>query len=190
MEKFKFSEGEELLTLSNGKKAEAKITIGIGGGTGSSRKLYLTNLKLVIKGYEKFIELPYSEIKSVSKDTRMGIEMLLKVDTYNNEEYKFAFGFSSSKRNNFLKAILKQLSEVSYVDSHGVQSTEFLVSEENQNKISNTNYYYFDKSVGEVIGPKTKTAMERLRFENRISDQTQVTEAGVENWQPFQSAIG
>ena len=190
LEKFKFSEGEELLTLSNGKKAEAKITIGIGGGTGSSRKLYLTNLKLVIKGYEKFIELPYSEIKSVSKDTRMGIEMLLNVDTYNNEEYKFAFGFSSSKRNNFLKAILKQLSEVSYVDSHGVQSTEFLVSEENQNKISNTNYYYFDKSVGEVIGPKTKTEMERLRFENRISDQTQVTEAGVESWQPFQSAIG
>ena len=46
------------------------------------------------------------------------------------------------------------------------------------------------KSVGEVIGPKTKTEMERLRFENRISDQTQVTEAGVENWQPFQSAIG
>ena len=120
----------------------------------------------------------------------MGIEMLLNVDTYNNEEYKFAFGFSSSKRNNFLKAILKLLSEVSYVDSHGVQSTEFLVSEENQNKISNTNYYYFDKSVGEVIGPKTKTEMERLRFENRISDQTQVTEAGVENWQPFQSAIG
>ena len=59
-----------------------------------------------------------------------------------------------------------------------------------KNKISNTNYYYFDKSVGEVIGPKTKTEMERLRFENRISDQTQVTEAGVENWQPFQSAIG
>ena len=189
-EKLTFEEGEELLTLRNGKKAAAKITIGIGGSIDSSRKLYLTNQKVLIKGYGGAIELPYSEIKSASKDTRMGIETLLKLKTLNNKEYKLAFGVVRSKRNNFLKAISQKLSEISYAKLRKVQGNNFLVSEENQNKISNSNYYYFDQSVGEVIGPKTKTEMERLRFENRISDQTQVTEAGVENWRPFQSAIG
>ena len=147
LEKFKFSEGEELLTLSNGKKAEAKITIGIGGGTGSSRKLYLTNQKVLIKGYGGSIELPYSEIKSASKDTRMGIETLLKLETLNNKEYKLAFGVARSKRNNFLQVISQKLSEISYAKLRKVQGNDFLVSKENQNDISNSNYYYFDQSV-------------------------------------------
>ena len=103
-EKLTFEEGEELLTLRNGKKAAAKITIGIGGSIDSSRKLYLTNQKVLIKGYGGAIELPYSEIKSASKDTRMGIETLLKLKTLNNKEYKLAFGVVRSKRNNFLNS--------------------------------------------------------------------------------------
>jgi len=101
-------EGEELLMLKDGKKAD--VSINIGSGADSSHKLWLTNQKLQIDGGKEEVELPYSEIQSVSKDTYMKMDMALKLVTREGNEYKLTFGMGrSKKRDYFLERISSML---------------------------------------------------------------------------------
>ncbi|MCH2061847.1 MAG: hypothetical protein MK183_14585, partial [Verrucomicrobiales bacterium] len=101
-------EGEELLMLKDGKRADVSVTIG--SGEDSSHKLWLTNQKLQIDGGKEEVELPYSEIQSVSKDTYMKMDMALKLVTREGKEYKLAFGMGRSrKRDYFLERISSML---------------------------------------------------------------------------------
>ena len=101
-------EGEELLILKDGKKAD--VSVAIGSGEDSSHKLWLTNQKLQIDGGKEEVELPYSEIQSVSKDTHMKMDMALKLVTREGNEYKLIFGMvRSKKRDYFLEGISSML---------------------------------------------------------------------------------
>lgn len=101
-------EGEELLILKDGKKAD--VSVAIGSGEDSSHKLWLTNQKLQIDGGKEEVELPYSEIQSVSKDTHMKMDMALKLVTREGNEYKLNFGMGrSKKRDYFLEGISSML---------------------------------------------------------------------------------
>ncbi|MDB4430015.1 hypothetical protein N9283_04345 [Akkermansiaceae bacterium] len=101
-------EGEELLILKDGKRAD--VTVAIGSGKNGGFKLWLTNEKLKISGKKEEIELPYSEIQSVSKGTYLMLDMALKLVTREGNEYKMVFNlFNKKRRDYFLEAISSML---------------------------------------------------------------------------------
>ena len=55
--------------------------------------------------------------------------------------------------------------------------------------MSRKKYYFVDSASGKVSGPNSLEELKVFQFENRISEETQVTEEGQENWMPFKEII-
>jgi len=101
-------DGEELLILRSGKKAQASVSIGTGED--ASHKVFLTTNKIQIDGPLATVNSPYSEVNSVRQDTHLKMDMAITIKFSDQQEYKLAFGLGRGKRRDeFLEAINSML---------------------------------------------------------------------------------
>ena len=88
------------------------------------------------------------------------------------------------------EAMRQQMSGKEEASIARISATQSQKNNEPLRRRGTSRYYYYDEISGNVIGPYSKTEMERFRFENRLNDETQVTEEGIEQWQPYRSILG
>ena len=115
------AEGEELLVLGDGKKANATITIvkDLEGKSikadDRSHKLFLTTQTLQIDGPKVNVIWPYSSIQSVSQDTGPMKLKALRLVTHDNQDLKLNIG--GKKRDLFMAVIEAKSAEAPEVAS-------------------------------------------------------------------------
>jgi hypothetical protein len=191
-------EGEELLMLKDGKKAD--VSVNIGSGVDSSHKLWLTNQKLKIDGGKEEVELPYSEIQSVSKDTYMKMDMALKLVTREGNEYKLTFGMGrSKKRDYFLERISSMLTPQNsgptpYAASSPTMTatpnpTHSVTTPPNPPEMNSPDMIYITRG-GQQHGPYSSEQTRAMLASGELSVSDQAWYEGASGWMPLNQVPG
>ena len=191
-------EGEELLTLKDGKKADAAVIIGTS--TNNSHKFWLTNQKIQIEGGKENVELPYSSIQSVSKDTHMKMDMALKLVTREGQEYKLAFGMGRSrKRDYFLEAISSMQTVQHSGTTPHVASGQTMAatphpppaahSTPNPPAVSTPDIIYITRG-GQQYGPYSSEQASAMLASGELSVSDQAWYEGASGWMPLNQVPG